>query len=86
MRLRNIIGMPVMQSKCHTCPFGEKGVREIRASVEARIYTTASQLCHGAGNKRLCRGARDEQLKFFHRLGFLQAPTDREWKRASEEG
>lgn len=77
--------MKVMRAKCPTCPFNEDGVREIRTTVESYIFTRASQTCHGVEDTMLCRGARDQQLQFFHRLGFLREPTDQAWKRASDK-
>jgi hypothetical protein len=79
--------MPLMQAQCSTCPFRPEGDRRVRASVEARIYTSASQICHhpqlhGKNGTHLCRGARDEQLKIFHRLGVIAEPTDAAWAEA----
>jgi hypothetical protein len=83
--------MPVMAAKCKTCPFGPGGSLEVRASVERRIYTEASQTCHSTGvalgkrrDTHLCRGARDAQLAFLHGIGFLDEPTDAAWARAAE--
>ncbi len=82
---RNITNMSLMKSMCATCPFGPNGDQHIRCMVEQRVLTTTSQLCHSsrpAMNKpdtRLCRGARDWQLQIFHRIGWLDAPTDAAW-------
>lgn len=85
MKPRDVSLMPIMQAMCKTCPFGPGGSRAVRRSVEARIFTTASQTCHSSRrtlygrDTRLCRGARNEQIAFFHRLGFLPEPTDAAW-------
>lgn len=78
---RDISNLPVMKAKCKTCPFADSGCKEVRANVEGRLLD-ASQECHSSGwpkGKALCRGARDVQLTIFHRLGFIDAPTDAAW-------
>jgi hypothetical protein len=83
--------MPVMSSKCETCPFNDDGDRHLRSAIEERVLTTASQTCHHTGaiherpDTHLCRGARDFQLQVFYRLGFLSAPTDEAWRRKAGE-
>lgn len=79
MKTRDISETPVNQRRCHSCPFNDDGCRDIRAKVEARCLTEASQLCHGTHNRTLCRGARDFQIQAFHRIGFLKRPTDECW-------
>jgi len=78
--------MPVMKARCKTCPFNENGSIEVRNAVLSRI-TENSQHCHGSGwpnATHLCRGARDVQLKWMHRLGVISEPTDEAWKTAWE--
>jgi hypothetical protein len=52
--------------------------------------TESSRICHSTGARnainrrtgkpaRLCRGARDVQLKHFHAAGLINAPTDQAW-------
>ena len=55
------------------------------AQLEVKVLTKASQICHhpalhGKRQTHLCRGARDFQLMFFHRVGFLSEPTDEAWE------
>lgn len=82
---RNIEGMPICAVKCPTCPFGENGDSGLRAMVETRVMTEASQTCHSTGvahgrpDTHICRGARDYQLMLFFRMGFISAPTDAAW-------
>lgn len=86
-RTTNIQGMPVMQGKCKTCPFGKNGCQEVRRSVESRLLEV-SQTCHSTGvalnpprqDTHICRGARDWQIEFFHSIGFLDEPTDEAWR------
>jgi hypothetical protein len=86
--------MPVMPASCKTCPFGPDGDPVLRAKIEHRVIVEASQTCHSTGvaldpprpDTHLCRGARDHQLQFFHRIGFLDEPTDAAWERRSREG
>lgn len=73
--------MPIMASKCASCPFGENGDIELRNRVIARTLGKPSQICHhpalhGKKQTHLCRGARDEQLTILYRLGLLSEPTD----------
>jgi len=80
----------VRKRQCATCPFredvnGRSVDPELRGKVEARVLTEASQICHhpvlyGKKEFELCRGARNFQLMFFHRIGFLDAPTDEAWE------
>lgn len=71
--------MNVNPKRCKTCPFNAGGNREIRAKVVNLVVNklSCSQYCHGTDNATLCRGARDEQLKKLHQLGYLPEPTDR---------
>ena len=81
----NILGFPVMKSRCPTCPFNldERG-RELAPRITNSIKSRSlevSQICHhpriyGKKETHLCRGARDFQLTLLHRLNFIQSPTD----------
>ena len=77
-RIRNTSGMIVNKSRCKTCMFNEGGCLRTRASVEKRVLTQASQICHHT-DKTLCKGARDFQIQIFHRLGILSEPTQEAW-------
>lgn len=73
---------PVMPTKCKTCPFADGGCADVAASVTERVLSEGSQMCHSSGypeGKRLCRGARDIQLRVFASIGFIDAPTDEAW-------
>jgi len=79
-----------MKKQCATCVLrkddrGRYVDRTLAISVMNRCLTQASQVCHhprleGKPETHLCRGARDYQIEFFYRLGFLSAPTDLAWK------
>src|SRR5438552_3167816 len=84
--------MPVMQRQCATCPFREgSSLSELRPKIEERALAQASQTCHSTGlingkpDTHLCRGARDFQLQFFFRIGFLDSPTDEAWEKKVDE-
>lgn len=81
---KNIAGFKVNKVCCKTCPFSDGGSLQVRQSVQRRCLSVGSQLCHGTGNKTLCRGARDFQLQIFHRLGVLKEPTDKCWRETYE--
>ena len=87
--------MPVRKTNCKTCPFLETGWTEVRALLEARSFEGAP-ICHSNGKAltrhngeklkaHACRGARDLQLNFFHKIGFLAEPTDEAWFAKLEE-
>jgi hypothetical protein len=83
--------LPVRKAKCPTCPFHPKSkLAYLAPDLTQSALTTGSRICHstGANNaihkktgkpEELCRGARDQQLQMFHRLGFIEEPTDEAW-------
>ena len=87
---QDITNFPVMQEKCSSCPFkedeqGRCQSPELVTRIQQDVLTEASQICHhprlsGKEETHLCRGARDYQLQIFHRIGFLEAPTDEVWE------
>ncbi|MDO9142408.1 MAG: hypothetical protein U1E09_00400 [Methylococcales bacterium] len=91
----NISGWPTMKGKCPTCPFnqdeqGRDAAPAIADRVRRQCLTEASQICHhprlrGKKEDHLCRGARDVQLAFFHRIGLLDTPTDEAWENKTQE-
>lgn len=84
---------PLMPAMCATCPFREgvaKKYSQLRATLSVSALREASRICHSTGKdnafhadtgkpERLCRGARDLQLTYFHRIGFIAAATDEAW-------
>ena len=81
---------------CATCPFRKGSKYEcLRPELEASALTEASRICHSTGSngihhrtgkpERLCRGARDSQIKMFHALNFIEAPTDEAWNKKRKE-
>lgn len=90
--MKPIANMPVMPKQCATCPFrmAHAGQIEVMATVMGRILNSASQICHhprtkGKKETHLCRGARDIQIRYFHRIGFLDEPTDEAWAKKWKE-
>jgi hypothetical protein len=84
MKKTRPIDMPIMPSKCPTCPFRDEGFVCLREETQLMVLTEASRICHHhelhkLKGKYLCRGARDFQLRFFHAIGFLSEPTDEAW-------
>lgn len=88
--------LPIRKSMCSTCPFRPDGWTEVRPLLEQRALTERTPICHSTGKalkldngERLkahaCRGARNLQLEFFHRIGFLSAPTDAAWAAKLDE-
>jgi hypothetical protein len=82
---------PVCKTNCPTCPFipGSK-YANLAPSLAQSALTKASRICHSTGannainrrtgkRPRLCRGARDIQLAYFHGIGFIAEPTDAAW-------
>lgn len=82
--------LPIMPAQCKTCPFWDDGYAEVRGLLMLRSLGEATPICHSTGDKpltnkpvfkdsHLCRGARDFQIRFFHRIGFIESPTDEAW-------
>ncbi|HEY5443730.1 MAG TPA: hypothetical protein VIJ87_04515 [Pyrinomonadaceae bacterium] len=88
--------IPVQRKMCGTCPFRPRSKYGSFASVltEAAL-TEGSRICHNTGEndfigktgkpERLCRGARDIQLKVFAAAGVITAPTDEAWAAKCDE-
>lgn len=86
--------LPLRKTMCATCPFRARSKTAFVAPVIAeRLVGDSSHICHSTGKnnafhertglpEHLCRGARDIQLKIFHAIGFLSAPTDEAWNDA----
>jgi hypothetical protein len=61
----------------------------LRADLEQSALTRSSRICHSTGSnainkrtgkpERLCRGARNSQLRMMHGMGVITAPTDEAW-------
>lgn len=84
--------LPVRLTQCATCPFREDGWTDVRPLLIQRSLTEATPICHSTGKgalkrdkenflrkSHLCRGARNYQLRIFHKIGFLDEPTDDDW-------
>jgi len=81
--------LPVRKEMCSTCPFRPGGWTAVRPLLEERVLHS-TPICHSTGKalkldggRRMkahaCRGARDVQLKHWHSIGFISAPTDEAW-------
>lgn len=89
--------LPVMKSKCATCPFRDGSpYAYLAAGLAESALSDSSRICHSTGsnnaiNKRtgkkpmFCRGARDLQLRFFATIGFISEPTDKAWEAKCKE-
>src|SRR6185437_14590685 len=84
---------PVRKTMCATCPFRDgSGTEYLRADLLASALTQGSRICHSTGSnnafhhrtgkpERICRGARDAQIEFFFRIGFIEAATNAAWEK-----
>jgi hypothetical protein len=82
---------PTRATMCATCPFRDGSpYAYLRDSLERSALTANSRICHSSGKdnainkrtglpERLCRGARNMQLRVMHGLGVIAAPTDEAW-------
>jgi hypothetical protein len=88
--------LPLLKTMCATCPFREGSKYEtLRSDLALSALTTASRICHSTGSNAinaqtgkpsaLCRGARDVQLDYFRRIGFIAEATDEAWAAKLEE-
>ena len=79
----------VMSKQCTTCPWKSDRDRleltaEEMAMLTKMVLSEANIRCHhaafsGKAETKICRGARNLQLKVFHSLGVLDEPTDACW-------
>jgi hypothetical protein len=87
--------LPVMPAMCATCPFRPGSQYAYLADDLAKsAMSEASRICHSTGTsaiygrtgkpERICRGARDIQLKVMTAMGAIKAPTDAAWTEAVE--
>lgn len=84
---------PVRKAMCATCPFRHHGPRESPGLQE--LLVQRASICHSTGlsvfygrtgrPEKICRGARDVQLKLFVALGLLKKPTDACWQAKAKE-
>lgn len=97
----NARNMPVMQSRCPSCPFRPKckgGKTQFRETLLTTGFSDATTICHSTGDSdvvprhqklhrqpRLCRGLRNVQRAMFFKLGFIEADTDEAWNKKRAE-
>lgn len=78
---------------CSTCPFRPGSpYAYLVPGLSDSALTEGSRECHQTGTNavggrtgkkpRLCRGARDLQIRVMHALGVLKEPTDKGWDEA----
>lgn len=89
--------LPIVHAQCDSCPFKQDSEYScLKAFLAASSINETSRICHSTGNNNginrrtgkppmLCRGARDYQLQFFHRIGFIEEPTDGAWEKRCKE-
>ena len=96
MKRKRKLPLSVNKAMCATCPWREGSPYEyLREGLEQSARTHASRICHCTGSnainvrtgqpERLCRGARDYQLRWLAGAGFLDAPTDEAWDAKARE-
>jgi hypothetical protein len=83
--------IPTRLTQCATCPFRTGSPNAYLAhDLTMSALSKTSRICHSTGSnnainkrtgkpERLCRGARDIQLKMFKSLGFIDDATDDAW-------
>lgn len=80
----------VMSQMCATCPFRDGSpYAELAPYLTGRALSAENRICHSTGNNpaikrvkvrsRICRGARQVQLNYFHAIGVIPEPTDKAW-------
>lgn len=80
----------VMTVQCASCPWRADNARlklspGQTVALTEMVLGSSNQRCHapsllGKPETKICRGARDLQLKYFHVLGVLKEPTDECWR------
>ncbi len=87
-----------MVRNCATCPYVQGGYEQVRPLLEYRATMIATPICHSTGRNplcgkanrisktpRACRGARNQQLARFAKIGFIEAATDEAWEKKARE-
>lgn len=82
----------VMSKQCATCPWkGGANALQISpqgmAALTTMVLNKANVRCHyaafsGKAEQKICRGARNLQLRVFHVLGVLDKPIDECWAKS----
>jgi hypothetical protein len=95
--MKRKVKLPLMAKMCATCPFRDGSKYEaLKLDLSISALSEASRICHSTGSNNginhrtgkppmLCRGARDLQLRVFHSIGFIEAPTDEAWQKKRNE-
>lgn len=87
-----------MKAMCKTCPFRAGSKYAYLRDDISKSAQLNGRICHSThkdsviypgkppvkGGPQICRGARDLQLKQYHALGVLDAPTDEAWQAACD--
>lgn len=73
--------MQTPKSPCFTCPFaGEEPIpltpERLKQILKDVVNFNSSHLCHTSHNRKLCRGARDIQIKIAYLRGWISESTD----------
>lgn len=87
MNKKSIDGTKVNKQRCKTCPFNNPNSdwsKEVITRIRSCIFTESNHICHSTNNS-ICRGSRNEQLIYFHRIGLLNQPTDECWNQTLGE-
>jgi hypothetical protein len=83
----DISTLPVNAATCRTCPFANphREAIALQSTIIARMFHDGgSQICHGTEDpnrepRSLCRGAREQMLMLFYRIGFIEEATNEAW-------
>lgn len=87
--------IPLRETMCNTCPFREGSKYSYLKDELTKLSHKEGRICHSTGkdnaiNKRtgfpehLCRGSRNVQLEYMHKLQVIDSPTDEAWDDARE--
>jgi hypothetical protein len=97
MRKRDLRQVPVQDKPCKSCPFAletpiqlsrdaRRAQRSYRmAELTQNLMGNGSHLCHSVKNSKICRGAREIQLRYLFLKGLLPEPTDEAFNQAVNE-
>jgi hypothetical protein len=88
--------MKVCKTMCATCPFREGSkYASLAPSLTLSALSEASRICHSTGTNaiggktgkpsRICRGARNIQIRMFVSMGLLNEPTDEAWAKTLKQ-
>lgn len=86
----NYLSWPVRSRPCLTCPFAGRQTVHLAPErlcelTENLVSFSGQHFCHSAGDRAICRGGRELQVRLLYLAGAIAAPTDEAFDAAATE-